>query len=99
MEEFYLLDTRFHAVLIGKLAFRRVAEAVESARSHTERIRRLLLPTPRRNIDTIAEHKVIVAALAERNPARAADAMRAHLGKGLQLLKEFAAQQPELFEP
>jgi DNA-binding GntR family transcriptional regulator len=99
MEEFYLLDTRFHAVLIGKLAFRRVAEVVESARSHTERIRRLLLPTPRRNTDTIAEHKVIVAALAERNPARAADAMHAHLGKGLQLLNQFAAERPELFEP
>jgi DNA-binding GntR family transcriptional regulator len=72
---------------------------VESARAQTERIRRLLLPTPRRNTDTIAEHKSIVAQLARRNPTGAADAMRLHLGKGLELLKEFAAERPELFEP
>jgi DNA-binding GntR family transcriptional regulator len=40
-----------------------------------------------------------VAQLARRNPTGAADAMRLHLGKGLELLKEFAAERPELFEP
>ena len=35
VEEFYLQDVRFHSTLFAKLAFRRVAEAVESARSHT----------------------------------------------------------------
>ena len=99
IEEFYVLDTRFHAVLIGKLAFRRVAEAVESARSHTERIRRLLLPTPRRNPETIAEHKLIVAELARKSPAGAAEAMHAHLANGLNQLHKFAAERPELFEP
>jgi DNA-binding GntR family transcriptional regulator len=99
IEEFYLLDTRFHAALIAKLAFRRIAEAVESARSHTERIRRLLLPTPRRNAETIAEHKVIVAELARRSATGAAEAMRAHLANGLQQLHRFAAERPELFEP
>jgi DNA-binding GntR family transcriptional regulator len=99
MEEFFILDIRFHTTLLDRIAFPRVAEVVESARAQTERIRRLLLPTPRRNTDTIVEHKAIIAALAERNPAGSADAMRAHLGKGLQLLKEFAAERPELFEP
>ncbi len=99
VEEFFLLDVRFHATLLARVAFPRVAEVVESARAQTERIRRLLLPTPRRNTDTIAEHKAIVAQLARRNPTGAADAMRAHLGKGLQLLNEFAAERPELFEP
>src|SRR5688500_7505330 len=33
VEEFYALDLRFHATLFGRLAFRRVAEAVEAARA------------------------------------------------------------------
>ena len=65
IEEFYLLDTRFHSTLIERLAFRRVAEGVESARAQTERIRRLLLPTPRRNPETISEHNVILAEFGE----------------------------------
>jgi DNA-binding GntR family transcriptional regulator len=98
-EEFFLLDTRFHATLIARVAFARVADVVESARAQTERIRRLVLPTPRRNTDTIAEHKAILAQLARRSPSGAAEAMRAHLGKGMKTLNEFAAERPELFEP
>ena len=99
VEEFFLLDLRFHTALLTRVAFSRVAEVVESARSQTERIRRLLLPTPKRNTDTIAEHKAIVAQLARKSAAGAADAMRTHLSKGLKLLNEFAAERPELFEP
>jgi DNA-binding GntR family transcriptional regulator len=99
VEEFYLQDVRFHSTLFAKLAFRRVAEAVESARSHTERIRRLLLPTPRRNPETIAEHEAIVEELTRRNASGAAEAMRAHLANGLKQLHKFAAERPELFEP
>jgi len=99
IEEFYLLDTRFHSTLIARLAFRRVAEGVESARAQTERIRRLLLPTPRRNPETIAEHEIILAELAARNSAGAADAMTAHLANGLKQLHQFAAERPDLFEP
>jgi DNA-binding GntR family transcriptional regulator len=97
-EEFYVLDTRFHSTLIARLSYRRVAEGVESARAQTERIRRLLLPT-RRNLETIAEHKTILAELAQRSAAGAADAMRVHLGNGLQQLSKFAAERPDLFEP
>jgi GntR family transcriptional regulator, rspAB operon transcriptional repressor len=99
VEEFYLQDVRFHSTLFAKLAFPRVAEAVESARAQTERIRRLLLPTPRRNPETIAEHKAIVEELTRRNASGAAEAMRAHLANGLKQLHKFAAERPELFEP
>ena len=97
-EEFYVLDTRFHSTLIGLLSYRRVAEGVESARAQTERIRRLLLPT-RRNLETIAEHKLILVELAQRSATGAADAMHIHLSNGLQQLKKFAAERPDLFEP
>jgi DNA-binding GntR family transcriptional regulator len=72
---------------------------VESARAQTERIRRLLLPTPRRNPETIGEHNAILAELARRSAPGAADAMRTHLGNGLKHLHEFAAERPDLFEP
>ncbi len=97
IEEFYALDVRFHATLCDRLAFRRVAEAVESARAQTERMRRLLLRPSRRG-KTIAEHNAIVAALAARDPDRAGKAMHAHLGNVLRELREFAAERPELFE-
>jgi DNA-binding GntR family transcriptional regulator len=97
-EEFYLLDVRFHAALFARLAQRRVAEVVESARAHTERMRRLLVPTDR-NPATIVEHSAILAALARRDGDAAAEAMRAHLGNVLTDLHKFAAERPELFAP
>jgi DNA-binding GntR family transcriptional regulator len=97
-DEFYLLDLRFHAALFARLALRRVAEVVESARAQTERMRRLLLPTER-NPATIVEHSKILAALARRDGDAAADAMRIHLGNVLTDLHKFADAQPELFEP
>jgi len=98
-EEFYELDVRFHDALFGRLAFRRVAEVVESARAQTERIRRLLLPTPRRNPNTIVEHKAILRALLARDADGAAKAMHTHLGNVLKELNKFAAERPDLFEP
>jgi DNA-binding GntR family transcriptional regulator len=97
VEEFYLLDLRFHATLFERLAFRRVAEAVDSARAQTERMRRLML-RPNRTDKTIAEHRAIVEALSERDGEGAATAMRAHLGNVIADLRIFAAEQPELFE-
>jgi DNA-binding GntR family transcriptional regulator len=98
VEEFYVLDLRFHATLFARLAFPRVAEAVESARAQTERMRRLLLK-PNRTDKTITEHKEVVAALTARDADRAANAMRKHLGNVLQELRVFAEERPELFEP
>jgi DNA-binding GntR family transcriptional regulator len=96
VEEFYALDVRFHAMLLTRLAYQRVAEVVEAARAQTERIRRLLMPI--RNEKTINEHEAILAALAAHDPEQAAAAMHAHLGNVLEALHRFAAERPELFE-
>lgn len=98
-DEFYTLDVRFHSTLFTRLAFPRVAEVVESSRAQTERVRRLLLPTPRRGPNTIVEHKAILTALRARDPAAAAAAMHVHLANGQKQLHKFAAERPELFEP
>jgi DNA-binding GntR family transcriptional regulator len=97
--EFYALDVRFHTMLFERLAMRRVAEVVETSRAQLERARRLMLPTPGRNQNTIREHRSIFAALSERNPVKAAKTMGKHLDEVMEELKRFAARQPDLFEP
>lgn len=98
-EEFYALDLRFHGTLLDSLAMRRVAAVVDSSRAQLERARRLLLPTPTRNRNTLREHEAILDGLAARSAEKAAAAMRAHLDAGMSHLRRFAARQPELFEP
>jgi DNA-binding GntR family transcriptional regulator len=99
VEEFYTLDVRFHTTIFDRLAMRRVAETVESSRAQLERTRRLLLPTPGRNQNTLREHRTVFSALAERNADKAATAMGKHLDEVMAELKRFAARQPDLFEP
>jgi DNA-binding GntR family transcriptional regulator len=98
-EEFYALDVRFHTMLFDRLAMRRVAGVVETSRAQLERTRRLLLPTPNRNQNTLREHRAVFAALQLRDPLKAASAMGAHLDEGMAELRRFAALQAELFEP
>ena len=98
-EEFYSLDVRFHTMLFEHLGMRRLAEAVESSRAQLERARRMLLPTPGRNQNTLREHRAIYAALAARDARKARAAMGAHLDAVMTQVRNFAARQPELFEP
>lgn len=98
-EGFYAFDAQFHAILFARLASQRVADIVESSRGLLERARRLLLPKPGRNSATMREHRQIFEALAARDPASSAAAMRHHLRCGIEELKDFAAERPDLFEP
>jgi DNA-binding GntR family transcriptional regulator len=98
-DEFYALDLRFHALLFDRMAMRRVAAAVDSSRAPLERARRLLVPTPGRSTATLREHRAIFAALAERDPEKAAAAMGTHLDAVVSEVNRFAARRPDLFEP
>jgi DNA-binding GntR family transcriptional regulator len=99
VEEFYTLDVRFHTMLFDRLSMRRVAEVVDSSRAQLERTRRVLLPTPHRNQNTLREHRAIFVALEARDPGAAGAAMGAHLDQGMTELRNFATAHPELFEP
>jgi DNA-binding GntR family transcriptional regulator len=99
VEEFYALDVQFHRAMFERVAMRRVADVVETSRAQLERARRLMLPTPGRNQETLREHRAIFAGLAERSPEKAGVAMAAHLEKVMAELKRFAARKPDLFEP
>jgi DNA-binding GntR family transcriptional regulator len=95
-QDFHSLDLAFHDTLLSALGFPRVKAAAESARLALDRVR-LLLSSPLRNARTIEEHGHIVAALTQRDSARAALAMRDHLDQVMQELISFARREPELF--
>jgi DNA-binding GntR family transcriptional regulator len=98
-EEFYVLDVRFHSMLFERIAMRRVAAAVDVSRAPLERARRLLIPSPGRPQETLAEHRAIFTAFAAKNSEAAAAAMGAHLDRALAEINRFAEGHPELFEP
>jgi GntR family transcriptional regulator, rspAB operon transcriptional repressor len=93
---FHALDLTFHDALLTALGFPRVKATAESARLALDRVR-LLLASPERNAQTIAEHEQIVTALEQRNSARAAVAMAEHLDAVMTELISFARREPELF--
>jgi len=95
-QDFHGLDLAFHDTLLSALGFPRVKAAAESARLALDRVR-LLLSSPLRNARTIEEHGHIVAALTQRDSARAALAMGDHLDQVMQELISFARREPELF--
>ena len=95
-QHFHTLDLAFHETLLSALGFPRVKATAESARLALDRVR-LLLASPRRITETVAEHEHIVAALEKRDGTLAALAMDDHLDQVMTELMSFAAREPELF--
>lgn len=95
-QDFHRLDLAFHDIMLGALGFPRVKAAAESARLALDRVR-LLLSSPRRNSETVAEHERIVTALEKRDGVAAALAMGDHLDQVMTELMSFATREPTLF--
>ena len=93
---FYMLDLRFHAILLDGLGFERVKSAAETARLGLERVRRMLNSRRRQEV-TLDEHRQIVEALETRDATAAAIAMDRHLTAVMTELESFARERPELF--
>ena len=98
IQGFHELDTRFHRLMADGLDFARVSEALDTLRTHLERVRRTLLPEPGRMEGTFKEHQAIQSAIAGREPARAREAMGAHLDRVARELQAFVARHPGFFE-
>ena len=95
-DEFHKYDLAFHELFLDALGLPRVKAAIDSARANLDRARRLLR-TPRRQAHTIAEHEVIVDAVARGDADGAALAMRNHLDAVIAEVATFARQYPGLF--
>ena len=95
---FHQSDAAMHELILSFTGFARLSALADSAWLHVNRARRLLLPSPGRVEQALAEHQRIVAALEKRDPAAARLATQHHLSQLIALLEPLAASQPELFD-
>jgi DNA-binding GntR family transcriptional regulator len=96
-EHFYALDVAFHALLTQHLGLARCGELLDALREHLERVRRLLMAPPGRNRSTLSEHRAIAEGVASGDPARARQAMAAHMSAVAAQFEAFSRERPELF--
>ncbi|WP_319546536.1 GntR family transcriptional regulator [Ruegeria conchae] len=94
---FYQADEEFHGLLMEFTGFRRLADVAQTVSLQVSRARMLLLPTPGRIAETLAEHRAIFEAISNRNEQAAQDAMRTHLGQLMPRIEQLEKQNPELF--
>ena len=95
---FYEQDAAMHGMMMGFTGFRRLGTLTETAWLQVDRARRLMLPAPGRIEATLVEHRAIVAALADRSPEAARQALRSHLRQLVTYLEPLEAAMPELFD-
>ena len=93
---FYQADEEFHGLLMEFTGFRHLADVAQTVSLQVSRARMLLLPTPGRIAETLAEHQAIHDAVVEHDTARAQQAMQNHLGQMMPRIEQLERQQPHL---
>ncbi|WP_170405183.1 GntR family transcriptional regulator [Ruegeria arenilitoris] len=94
---FYQADEEFHALLMQFTGFKRLGDVAQTVSLQVSRARMLLLPTPGRVAETLAEHRAIHAAILNRDEVAAQAAMRHHLGQLMPRIEVLIQEQPHLF--
>ena len=80
--DFFLCDEQFHALILKAAGLPGLIPIMEVAKVEVDRIRSLRNRLGvRRTEIVIREHEAILAAIADRDPGRASQAMRDHLGE------------------
>lgn len=97
VDEFFRLDEDFHRELLRLAGHETAWTAVNSAKAHLDRARRLSLIDTRPVSTLIEQHTAIVDALEANNPAGADDSLRIHLRGVFDDVKRIQAATPELF--
>ncbi len=96
---FYQSDEEFHAMLMEFTGYSRLKALSQMVSLQVTRARMILLPSPGRAGETVEEHRAIVDAITDRDPARAQAAMQAHLAQLVMRLAPLETERPELFRP
>ncbi len=78
-DRFYEADEALHEAIAAAARYPGLWRMVQQLKMQVDRYRRLTLPQPGRMERVIAEHAVVVDAIAAHDPGRAAAAMRAHV--------------------
>jgi DNA-binding GntR family transcriptional regulator len=97
-DRFYVLDDEFHGALCA-LSGHSVAWALsQRANGHLNRVRRLSLPQPRYLEEMVAEHELVLGAVARGEADAAEAALRHHLRMVLSALPAIRREHPDYFE-
>lgn len=96
---FYGHDSEFHELILSFTGFPRLQQVADNAWVNVNRARQLALPVAGRVIETLEEHRAVLAALEARDAAAARAALRHHLGQLMRFLTPLERQHPDLFEP
>ena len=94
---FYALDAQFHAILLNSTGYKRLNRVADSAWMNVNRVRRLLLPIEGRLEATYNEHKKIYDELEQKNPAKAGQVLKDHLGQLITYVLPIEQEHPEYF--
>ena len=95
VQGFYRADEDMHALIMSFTGYRRLLTIAKSAWLQVNRVRQLVLPSPGRIQETLAEHRTIVGAISKSDPEAARTAMKEHLG---QLLTRLNLLKPGLIK-
>ncbi|HYI50660.1 MAG TPA: GntR family transcriptional regulator [Microbacterium sp.] len=94
-EAYYALIARFDAQLDASVGNDYLTSALRTVRTHLVRVRRLARDIPERLAASVAEHRLIAMAIAERDADLAAHATHVHLHNALAtILASVDASQP-----
>ena len=94
---FKLADNQFHEDVYGMADVGGLWQLIRTRRGHYDRVRGLYLTGHGKREIVIVEHQAIISALADGDPDAAEQAVRAHLGKGLQIIDQIRARNPDYF--
>lgn len=97
LRAFHCSDELFHATLAELSGYPGVWPIIAQAKIQVDRYRQLTLPLAGRMDEVLGQHRDVVAAVASGDPARAASAMREHLGRVLPVLEITRKLRPEFF--
>lgn len=90
-------DQSFHRAMYDSLKIGSLWHLVRRQSGHIDRLRRLNLPVAGKMREIVQDHTAIVAAMAERNPELAQEALRRHLSHSLQFAENLKDGYPQYF--